>query len=431
MENTKKESIYPPNYWKRIVFTFCMGWVVIWIYRSILSPVYGEIQQTIGPQSNAAMGLIASMYFLGYVALQIPSGFLVDKYGQKKILIPSFIIFGLGIASVGFAQNLIMIYLGGLLAGIGSGSYYGAAFSMTTEHVPGDKKGLGSAIVNSGSALGLILGLSGSSFLVNTLGLPWQVMTVISVAVTIALIVWFAVMLINPEKIREEQPEDVDEEEAPGTTEVVEDVESPKTNLFSFELLGTYIFYFTTCYAYYLIVTWLPEFLATERGIQGGLVGVITSLIAVFAVPGALYFANLSDKKRDKKSQIIIGLSVASFVLIAYSMFAPNQIILSIVLLLYGFLGKMAIDPVIISYISDRADKGRVASTLGIFNFFGMSSSVVTPTLTGFIIDATGSGEWGFYIGAVFLILGTIAFYFADLVGRRKEAARREETARS
>lgn len=81
----------------------------------------------------------------------------------------------------------------------------------------------------------------------------------------------------------------------------------------------------------------------------------------------------------------------------------------------------MAIDPVIISYISDRADKNRVASTLGIFNFFGMSSSVVAPTLTGLIIDVTGSGEWGFYIGAIFLVIGTIVFYLADLKGRRKQ----------
>lgn len=84
MTETKKKSIYPPDYWKRIVFTFFLGWVVIWIYRAMLSPVYGEIQQTIGPQSNTAMGTIASMYFFGYTALQIPSGILVDKLGQRK-----------------------------------------------------------------------------------------------------------------------------------------------------------------------------------------------------------------------------------------------------------------------------------------------------------------------------------------------------------
>lgn len=42
------------QYWKTIIFTFCLGWIVIWIYRSMLSPVYAEIQGTIGEQTNTA-----------------------------------------------------------------------------------------------------------------------------------------------------------------------------------------------------------------------------------------------------------------------------------------------------------------------------------------------------------------------------------------
>lgn len=411
MEQTKKSNIYPPNYWKRIVFTFCLGWVIIWIYRSMLSPVYDQIQGTIGTQTNAAMGLIASCYFFGYTALQIPSGILVDKFGQKKVLIPGFLIFALGVLSIGFAQNIEMIYVGSVFAGIGCGSYYGAAFSLTAEHVPPEKKGLGTAIVNSGSALGMILGMVGSSFVVHTLNLPWQTMTFISAALIIFLVFWFAFMIIKPEdKISPRSAAESTAEEDGYDPEASTLTEESKGGLFRPELLTAYILYFTTCYAYYLIITWLPDFLASERGIQGSMIGIITSMIAVTAIPGGLYFSNLSDKKRDKKVAIIIGLSAVAFVLVSLSMMAPNEITLAIVLLMYGFLGKMAIDPVLISYVSDKADARKVASTLGIFNFFGMASSVVAPALTGYIIDSTGSGEWGFYIGAFFLLIGTIIF---------------------
>ena len=422
MNETKQSSIYPKDYWKRIVFTFFMGWVVIWVYRSMLSPVYSDIQQTIGPQSNTAMGSIASMYFFGYTALQIPSGILVDKFGQKKILIPGFIIFALGVASVGFASNLTMIYVGSVLAGIGTGSYYGAAFSMTAEHVPQNKKGFGTAIVNSGSAVGMILGMTGSSFVVNTLGMPWQTMTIISLVLIAILVIWFAVMLVSPEK--EKVAHEIEEnEETEEPQEVVKDVVESKGGIFRLELTTAYILYFTTCYAYYLIVTWLPDFLASERGIEGAMVGFITSMIAVTAVPGALYFSRKSDNPGTSKIKMIVYLSLAAFVLIALSMFAPGEISLAIILLLYGFLGKMAIDPVLISHLSDMADDDKVASTLGIFNFFGMASSVVAPVLTGFIIDTTGSGEWGFYIGAFFLIVGTVVFYLGNRSKDSKQLA--------
>lgn len=395
---------YKSNYWKTIVVTFCLGWAVIWIYRSMLSPIYAEVQGTIGAQSNAAMGLIASCYFFGYTALQIPSGFLVDRFGQKRVLIPGFIIFALGAFSVALSPNLTTIYIGSVCAGIGCGTYYGAAFSLTAKHVPPEKKGIATAIVNSGSALGMILGMTGSSFIVKTLNLPWQTMVFVSAGLIVFLVLWFAFAIRKPEPQKAEDA-------------VVEAVQMNETgavstgkSLFSLKMVSCYILYFSTCYAYYLIVTWLPKFLESERGITGSMIGIVVSMISVTAVPGGLFFARMSDKKRDKKALIIIGLEVAAFVLVALSMFMPNAVSLSTVLLLYGFLGKMAVDPVLISYVSDMADKRNMATSLGIFNFFGMSSSIIAPALTGLIIDNTGSGELGFYIGAFFLIAGTVLF---------------------
>jgi len=405
---------YPENYWKRLVFTFCMGWTIIWIYRAMLSPIYPEIQATIGPQTNAAMGLIASCYFFGYTALQIPSGFLVDKFGQKKVLIPGFIIFAAGVFSIATATSIMPIYIGAVLAGVGCGTYYGSAYSLTSQHVPAEKKGLQTAIVNSGSALGMILGMTGSSYFVKTMGLPWQTMVVISGCLLVFLVLWFAFVIIEPSKVAPVIAASANRKDT-GATELVE---KSKGSMFRLSLVSCYFMYFTTCYAYYLIVTWLPKFLEAERGIKGGMIGLMVSMIAVTAVPGALYFARMSDKKRDKKADIVVFLSLASFILIAVSMFVPDTTSLVIVLLLYGFLGKMAVDPVLISYVSDQADKKTMATTLGTFNFFGMSSSVVAPALTGYIMDKTGSGVWGFYLGAILLIVGAIFFYVANKINK-------------
>lgn len=403
------------SYWKTIVFTFCLGWIVIWVYRAMLSPVYAEIQQTIGVQSNAAMGLISSCYFFGYTALQIPSGFLVDRFGQKRVLIPGFIVFALGALFVASGHSLTGLYIGSVMAGVGCGTYYGAAFSLTTQHVPPEKKGIGTAIVNSGSALGMILGMTGSSFIVKQANLPWQVMVYISAALIVFLVLWFTFAI----------KDNMAEKKAMGQARAEEKkqdgaLSAGKSNLFSLRLISCYVLYFTTCYAYYLIVTWLPSFLESERGITGGLVGIVVSMISVTAVPGALCFAHLSDKKRGHKAKIIIGLECGAFVLIAISMFVPSAGLLAVVLLMYGFLGKMAVDPVLISYVSDKADKRNVATTLGVFNFFGMSSSVIAPALTGKIIDTTGSGQAGFYIGAVLLLIGTV-FFLACNAGSRKD----------
>ena len=88
MLHSKRNTGY--SYWKIIVLTFFWGWVVIWIYRAMLAPVYTEIQRTVGPHSNFDMGLITSFYYIGNTALQIPSGLLVDRKGRMGILFRCF-----------------------------------------------------------------------------------------------------------------------------------------------------------------------------------------------------------------------------------------------------------------------------------------------------------------------------------------------------
>lgn len=412
MLHSKQNVEYP--YWKIIVLTFFLGWVAIWIYRAMLAPVYTEIQRTVGPHSNFDMGLITSFYYIGNTALQIPSGLLVDRFGQKKVLVPGFILFTIGTFCIALAHCIELIYFGALLAGIGCGAYYGASFSMTAQYVPPKKKSFCTAIVNSGSALGMILGMVGSSILVKTLYLPWQTMAFISAGCTILLTFWVMTAIRNPacnvqKNTQSSQACVTEKDDSPLTLSG-----KPANRLFSLTMVSCYVMYFATCYSYYLIVTWLPELLEKERNITGPATGMLTALIAITAVPGSLFFARLSDRFHSRKPQIIIVLEICSFLLVILSMRVPNSTLLSLVLLVYGFLGKMSVDPVLISYISDHCDRQKTATTLGVFNFFGISSSIVAPILTGIIMDRTGKGEWGFYFGALLLLVETILFWIIN-----------------
>ncbi len=57
--------------------------------------------------------------------MQIPSGLLVDRFGKKAILIPGFILFGLGTSIVAMASTLTVLYVGSIMTGLGCGTFYG------------------------------------------------------------------------------------------------------------------------------------------------------------------------------------------------------------------------------------------------------------------------------------------------------------------
>ena len=396
-------------YWKQIIILMCSGWVTIWIYRAALSPVYPQINESLGGNiSDTALGSIASFYFFGYVIMQIPAGFLVDKIGKKTVLLPGFVVFALAALLISQASSISMIYTGSFLAGIGCGSFYGSAYSLTSQNIPKEKKSFSTAIVNSGSAVGSGFGMILSSFIVIQMNMPWQTMMYLSAFLIVCMTIAFALVIrSNKEDVAFLESQAAAEEE---TTDQPKEKVSLST-LFSLRMLFTYVLYFATCYAYYMTVTWLPNFLGTERGFQGVAIGFSSSLVAFASIPGALFFSRLADKYMHKKVTFIVILEVLAALMLLVTVQATNSTFLMIALILYGFLGKLAVEPIIISWLGENAPKVGVGTTLGVFNFFGMMSSVIAPTLTGSISDATGSKVMGFYIAIILLIGGTFLFF--------------------
>ncbi|MGX7196974.1 MFS transporter [Enterococcus olivae] len=399
MEKNRNQSGIP--YWKQIIFILTAGWVVIWIYRDTFPPIYPVIKAFFGGATDSQIGKISSSYFLGYAAMQIPSGILVDKLGRRKILIPGFILFGLGALLVSSGETLMTVYLGSILAGIGCGTYYGVAYSLTTEFVPPEKRSMATAIVNSGTALGCGIGLISSNLLVGGGIISWQTMFYLPIALILVMLVVFF-KFIRPEVFK-------------GEIDPVKEVTQTKIkDFFKPQMIAAYVLYFATLYTYYLIDTWLPNFLETERGIPSNTVGTISALVFFVAIPGALIFSRLADKMPHSKIRLIILLELLAAVILFVTLNVTHPVFLVVGFISYGFFGKLAVEPIIISWLSQFAPRQNIATTYGVFNFFGMSASVLVPTVTGFISDKTGSKVYGFYLAIAIILVGTLVFYLVN-----------------
>lgn len=399
MSATNKSGI---DYWKKIVVVMSLGWVAIWIYRTVLTPIYPEIQASLGNVSDAKIGAIASFYFFAYCSMQIPCGILVDKFGQKIMLICGFTLFIIGTLSIAKANGLGMIYAGSLMAGTGCASFFSSAYSLSSSNVPQERSALANAIINSGSAIGMGIGLIGSSVLVKSMNIAWQNILLIVAAILMVMLCVFTLVIRSKAKSESTPPEK--------KIQIVSLREERNATLFSGLLCSVYFLYFCTCYGYYMIVTWLPSYLQTERGFDGGAIGVASALVAVVGVPGALFFSHLSDKFRNSKIKVILGLEIVAAAMLAFTVLSSNTMMLMVSLTLYGLLGKMAVDPILISFVSEQATEKMLGRAFSLFNFFGVSSAIVAPTLTGFISDATGSKEISFVISACLVVTGMLIF---------------------
>lgn len=106
--------------------------------------VYFLQERFIELQGEKAAGPAASItMFIGIFILisAVPSGWLTDRFGTKKIILISAILTTLGTAFVLLSPSISWMYAAGCLVGAGIGFFYASNWALGTEIVPQDQAG--------------------------------------------------------------------------------------------------------------------------------------------------------------------------------------------------------------------------------------------------------------------------------------------------
>jgi MFS family permease len=106
--------------------------------------VYFLQERFIELQGEKAAGPAASItMFIGIFILlsALPSGWLTDRFGTKKIIFISAILTTLGTALVLLSPSISWMYAAGCLVGAGIGFFYASNWALGTEIVPKDQAG--------------------------------------------------------------------------------------------------------------------------------------------------------------------------------------------------------------------------------------------------------------------------------------------------
>ncbi|MGG5324770.1 major facilitator family transporter [Enterococcus pernyi] len=387
------------TYWIKVVAIFFIGWILMYATRTIFNPIMGVVGEEFG-LSNTQLGLANSIFFLTYAIAQIPFGIVGDKIGRKLVITVGFLLLAVATYFTGLATTFILFLVIRAIAGIGQGAYYGPQFALSTEAIPKSKRTIGNAIINSGMAFGTSGGYLLSSKLVLENGDDWSKPFYLMAIPTLIVGILFYVLL-KEKVIRPGEEAEVEE----GPKEKI----SLKQIFTNRNLVAAFILCFTSIYANFVILTWLPQFLIAERGFTGASVGFISSLVPWASIPGALLFARINDKTGATKKLVfvLVPLAIVSVFAIA---FVTNRTLLITVLILYGLTGKLALDPIMVTFVTKHAPRAALGTTLSAYNFIGMSGSILAPYVTGYLADTSGSMQVGFYLSCVLLIIGLILF---------------------
>jgi MFS transporter, ACS family, D-galactonate transporter len=385
--------------------------------------------------SDLLFGFLLSAYNWPYAALQIPSGLWLDRYGVRRVGIISTLIWTAASFAAAISPGVVSLFGARVLLGIGEAPTFPGTAKATGYWFPSDERSLATATFDSmakfSSAIGIpILGLV-------LLHFGWRANFALTGILSVIYFGLFFAFYRNPSQDKElsatereyirrggAQPEDP-QRAAQG---------APLSYLITQKkVIGLALGYGSYNYIFYLLLTWLPTYLAEAHHLDLKTSFLYTSVPWLCATVSELLFGGwLTDSliqhgwKATRVRQIVL-VGGTSFGLCIFGVPYAHTAQSAVTWIAIALTGLSIAAPVGWSIPSLIAPRESVGTVGGIMNLSNQLSGIAAPIVTGIILSATKSFQLAFLAAAVYLAIGIASYLF--LLGEITPIPEPEEAA--
>jgi MFS family permease len=388
-----------------VICLLSVGMIIAYASRSNLS-VALVTKDFIGKfhLSDADRGLLNSAFFWAYAALQIPAGWVVDRYGVKWPYAFSFLFWCLASAGAAMAGTVGQLIALRVLLGIGESVVAPASYRWIRLNFAERQRGLAVGLYMTGTKIGPAIGTPLAAWLI--LHYDWRAMfLMVGLGGLIWLVPWMLLVNDTPRASG-----------SPASAGPAKPVNMARV-LASPVVWGTVIATFSYMYFVYFCMTWMPAYFMERRHLSLSKMGLYTffsfgGMAIVAALAGwcaDLLIGRGGNPVTVRKWFTIAGFAVACTELIgAQSSSVPVALTFSVISL--SGLGLATANYwALTQTLIPAAAIGRIS---GVQNCAASIAGIAAPLLTGWLKQATGSYEAPMLACCLFLVAGVLAYVF-------------------
>ncbi len=342
--------------------------------------------------TNAQTGLVTSFFFIPYASMQIPGGFLADRYGSARTLLVATFIMGLAPLIFLYGGSINAVYASRAIAGASGGIVFPSMVRLLSQSFP--RKELGRAMGLFGAANGVGQLVASSLLPLIVLGTNWRP----PLDATVVYSLFVTGLLILPVRWS-------------GSFSEISSRTFPKINvrgLFTRNMFALMLPNFASVAVVFASFAWAADFLTISFKISNVAAGGIVALIGLATIVGS-YCGGISDRILGSRPTMVVSMILLFLFTLLFGL--ANSIDEAAILVFgIGFGANLyfATDFSLIPFASKQGLE--VAGvTFGVFNTMSNVGSVIAPLIFGIILDQTRQNfSIGFAALAVFALLGIL-----------------------
>ncbi|PTI68568.1 MFS transporter [Staphylococcus succinus] len=393
-----------------LIFLFLAG-VINYLDRSALSVAAPFIQDDL-KLSPSQMGIIFSSFSIGYAIFNFIGGIASDKFGAKITLFVAMIVWSLFSGAIVLVVGFLSLFIVRILFGMGEGPISSTINKMVNNWYPPSKRATVIGLANSGTPLGGAISGPIVGYIALHLGWRFSFIVLMIIGIIWAICWWF---------FAKEKPDHIDQ------TEIDKKAAIAPTTSFKLSyylkqptVLITAFAFFTYNYILFFFLTWFPSYLIDARNLSLENMSIVTVIPWVLGFIGLAFSGIVSDFVHrhtaqkgvlfSRKLVLVVCLFISAICiglsgLVTTTVSAVTLVALSVLFLYLTGAIYWAI-------AQDVVDGKNIGSVGGFMHFLANTAGIIGPTITGYIVQTTGTYTAAFLLAGGLAVIASISVIF-------------------
>lgn len=351
-------------------------WVVGFIDKTAINIAIIPISEEfgLGPDHQ---GMIISAFFLAYSMTQLIGGYLVDRFGARRVLSSAVAIWSLGTAVSGAVTSAVGLAAARAVTGAGEAVFPAGGSVAITEHFEKSQMARAKSVLQSGASVGFAVG----SLVITALiaAHSWQVMFFVLGAIGIVLSAALYIIM-KPAAgalVTQEKVEKVSEKKRIGAL---------LKNTLTWKI--TLVYFFTNI-VFWGLQSWLPSYWVKVKGMSMVEMGAYSMIPPTLGFISFLTCGWLLDRFFHQKEKYLICIGSAVSAIFIYLMANEESIPLAFAYLSVSNVFLNAISISVFVSIMKHFPQNTVGTATGLINSLAQLGSFASPMLIGAVLSAT------------------------------------------
>ncbi|MHA7683930.1 MFS transporter [Cupriavidus sp. PET2-C1] len=407
-DSPTRQALYRKLNWRLLPFLL-LCYTFAYLDRVNIGFAKLHMQSDLGI-SDAAYGLGAGIFFLGYVLFEIPSNLLLPRIGARKTISRIMVLWGLTSAGMMFVHDETTFYALRFLLGVFEAGFAPGMIFYLTYWYGQRRMASVMAIVMLAGPIGGIFGSPLSTWLMTGLagahGLAgWQWMFVVEGLPC-------AVLGVLALRVLVDKPADAKWLTEREKQMLAADLSTPGAGHHSFRQVArdprVYLLafpYFTMICGIYAVSFWLPSILKASGVIDTMQIGFYSMIPYIGAAIAMVVISRSSDRRGERRLHSAVPALVGAVALAAATV-ASGNLTVSLLCMTIATAMMWAAYTVFWAIPSQYLKGDAAAGGIALINTIGLIGGFLSPTIIGAIRTATGSMEAGLLVMVTLLVAG-------------------------